>query len=59
MRLRIELLALLSGLLLLAQTASQTALDQLAGLVISLFAILIPGIVLMLLVKAFVKLVKL
>jgi hypothetical protein len=58
MRLRIELLALLSGLLLLAQT-NQSALDQVAGLVISLFAILIPGIVLMLLVKAFVKLVKL
>jgi hypothetical protein len=57
MRLRIKLLALLSALLLLAQTNS--ALDQVAGLVISLFAILIPGIVLMLIIKAFVKVVKL
>jgi hypothetical protein len=56
MRLRSKL-ALLAGLLL-AQTAS-SPLDQLAGLVISLFAILIPGIVLMLVIKAFVKLVKL
>jgi hypothetical protein len=56
MRLRSSLLALAAAPLV-AQTSS--ALDQLAGLVISLFAILIPGIVLMLIIKAFVKLVKL
>jgi hypothetical protein len=57
MRLRGSLLALATALLL-AQT-NQSALDQLAGLAISLFAILIPGIVIMLVIKAFVKLVKL
>jgi len=32
--------------------------DSLGGLVVSLFAILLPGIVILMLVKAFVKLVR-
>jgi len=49
--------SLILSLLLLAQTIGEVV-DSLGGLVVSLFAILLPGIVILMLVKAFAKLVR-
>jgi len=57
MRSRSSILPVLA-LLLLAQTGLGEVVDSLGGLVVSLFAILLPGIVILMLVKAFVKLVR-
>ena len=58
MRLRSSVLPVLA-ILLLAQTDLGEIAEGLGALLVSLFTILLPGIIALMLVKAFVKLVRL